>query len=212
VTEELSEAARAARDEYVQRQENRCLQLFPRRYAGAVATNPGVIAWCDAYTAAVVEHDLPPERWSLVLTGPFGTGKTWQAYGAVRRIATAPAGIRVAWQAIGLPDLLAALRPREGSDPEAEYDRYAGADLLLVDDLGAHKPTDWSEMTLDRLVNHRSMHQLPTIWTTNLPKQPRDGDKNPPPTLLSELPGRVYSRLLESRFVAVKGDDRRAGR
>ena len=127
---------------------------------------------------------------------------------AIRRIATA--GIKVSWQAASLSDLLAGLRPRDGVDAEAVYGKYAGADLLMVDDLGGEKPSDWSEVTLFRLVNYRSMHLLPTIWTTNLPKQLKDG-KNPapPPTLQSELPGRVFSRLAESKFVAIKGEDRR---
>ena len=111
---------------------------FPLAYAEATATHPDVIAAVrDAYLKACEEHRFPPRAWSLVLTGPFGTGKTWQAYGAIRRIATAGI-IRCNWQAASFPDLLAALRPRDGVDAEAEYDKYADADLLLVDDLGAH--------------------------------------------------------------------------
>jgi DNA replication protein DnaC len=204
--DELGPEARAQREEFLARCEDECRQRFPRRFITAAATHPEVTAWCDAYAAAA-KAGRPPAVWSLVIVGPFGTGKTWQAYGAVRRIALS--GVKVRWMAASLPDLLDELRPHNGRDSHAEYEKWAAADLLLVDDLGAEKVSEWSLTTLGRIVNHRSAYLLPTIWTTNLPQRPRDRDRNPPRTLKSELDGWVYSRLCESAFVTIKGEDRR---
>jgi DNA replication protein DnaC len=201
---ETRAAWHARQDEYFRK-------TVPLDFADALADNPGVVAWCDAYIEACKQRTPPPAQWSLVLLGPVGAGKTWQAYGAIRRIVTV-GEIRLTWRAATLADLLEQLRPRPGVDSWDEYERWADADLLLVDDLGADKPTDWAETTLYRLVNHRCERRLPTIWTTNLPKQPGTDDRCPPPTLRSELSERVFSRLAPSRFAAIKGEDRRAAR
>ena len=39
----------------------------------------------------------------------------------------------------------------------------------FVDDLGAAKPSEWTEEINYRLVNHRYEHMLPTIFTSNVP-------------------------------------------
>ena len=209
MTEELNPQAQQQRAEHFRHAEQVIRARFPLDLADAQATDPRVIAWCDAYIEAAATHSLPPRTWSLVLVGPTGTGKTYQAYGAIRRIVMAPAGVRVTWLTANLPDLLAELRPHSGTDAEAEYQKYARAGLLLVDDLGTAKDSAWVETTLYRLVNHRCLNLLPTIWTTNLPKQPSEDDRNPPPTLQSELSDRIFSRLAASRFVPIKGLDRR---
>ena len=64
-------------------------------------------------------------------------------------------------------------------------------------------------MTLYRLVNHRCVRRLPTIFTSNLMVRPPEGEQFPGPTLKSELSARVYSRLAPSRVVLLEGIDRR---
>ena len=80
--------------------------------------------------------------------------------------------------------------PRPGANPEAAYQRYANTGLLLLDDIGATRDTEWTDMVLDRLIDHRWARGLPTIYTTNLPIA-----AGAPRTLKSELNARVYSRL-----------------
>ena len=55
----------------------------PYRYRQATAHHPDIVAWADR-----AAHDYRDAGF-LVLTGPIGTGKTHQAYGALRRIAEA---------------------------------------------------------------------------------------------------------------------------
>lgn len=169
---------------------------IPQRYRDAEASDPRVIAWCEQIAAASQQPEGGSPR-SLLITGPTGTGKTWQAYGAVKWLVTA--GVVGRWDAVTAPGLFARLRPRDGGDSEAEYERLASVPLLLLDDLGAAKESEWTEEVTYRLVNHRSAWVLPTVFTTNLP-----ADK-----LKEALTERVFSRLMECDRVPLKGADRR---
>ncbi len=43
------------------------------------------------------------------------------------------------------------------------------ADVLLLDDLGAHRVTDWVEDIVTSIITYRCNHRKPLIATTNLP-------------------------------------------
>ena len=153
------------REGFLQRADEVTRRRIPPRFRDATATDPSVTAWCDdltrAYGTGDTESVVP-----MLLAGPTGVGKTWQAYGAIRRIMTG--GVVIGWLASTAPDLYARLRPRDGTDSEGEFRRWADVPLLLLDDLGAAKDSEWTEEVLYRLVNHRSERLLPTIYTTNL--------------------------------------------
>lgn len=110
---------------------------------------------------------------SLLLYGRWGTGKTGLAIAAFRhRIETR--------QCDGLfktsPDLLEAIRAtfdRETGGPTSSQvtDAIKSVALLLIDDLGAEKLTDWVEERLYMVINHRYDRQLTTIYTSNLDLQ-----------------------------------------
>jgi DNA replication protein len=168
-----------------------CDRRIPRRYVNAVADHPQVLAWIGQYTA---DPDQAP---SLLIAGPTGVGKTWQAYGALRAVTIATGRT---WQATTYADLIASLRPGSGSDPEGALRAYRTAGLLLVDDLGAAKTSEWVEETTYRLINGRYEDMLPSIFTTNLPLA----------DLRAGLGDRIASRLVEMcTRVALTGPDRR---
>jgi DNA replication protein DnaC len=79
------------------------------------------------------------------------------------------------------------------------YDLCEQVDLLVLDDLGGGKTTDWTADTLYRLVDTRWAYQRPIIATTNLTA----------PDLREAVGARVASRLAAGVQVALKGDDRR---
>src|SRR5262245_48252290 len=54
------------------------------------------------------------------------------------------------------------------SDKEA-YRVALDMEVLLLDDLGAHRVTDWVEDTVTSIVTHRCNNRKPLIATTNLP-------------------------------------------
>jgi DNA replication protein DnaC len=183
---------------------NRANEQVPFIYRTATADHTNVREWADDLVAATREQAagriVPAigRHRSLLLLGPTGVGKTHQAYGVLRYLA--PTGIRLTWTATSSADLYAALRPRAGVDSETEFRRYAHAPLLLVDDLGAAKSSEWTEEINFRLINHRYENQLPTIFTSNvLPKE-----------LSDRVGDRCASRLIEMcDRVVIQGDDRR---
>jgi DNA replication protein DnaC len=64
---------------------------------------------------------------------------------------------------------------RSGYDPasnSADKEAYRVAldmEVLLLDDLGAHRVTDWVEDTVTSIVTYRCNNRKPLIATTNLP-------------------------------------------
>ncbi|MFI8872413.1 ATP-binding protein [Streptomyces sp. NPDC055243] len=173
----------------------------PFRYQDAVAAHPKVTAWADRAT------NDPRTAGILFLTGPFGTGKTHEAYGALRRIAEAgPDRFEVV--ALTAPDMYALMRPG-GSDkgPEYEVKRLMHIPLLLVDDLGTEKISEFTEEATYRLLNERYNECRPLIITSNLPVTNPNG-----PDLVDQLGERITSRLAQTTTVVViGGNDRRLG-
>ncbi|MGY5054075.1 ATP-binding protein [Streptomyces sp. 900105755] len=174
---------------------------IPARYRRALADHPQITAWADQIARAGRPGPSGPgiaEGPSLLIAGPTGTGKTYQAYGAVRALLTR--GVRLRWEATTSADLHARLRPRAGHDGERDLQTLARCPLLLLDDLGAAKTSEWTEELTYRLINHRYEHMLPTLITTNLPTA----------ELRIALGDRVASRLAEmTERVILTGPDRR---
>ncbi|MER5435995.1 ATP-binding protein [Streptomyces sp. NPDC002588] len=144
---------------------------MPPRYQGAVADHPQVLAWAREVVRAAVAPNLGARRQvttgpSLLMAGVVGAGKTHQAYGAVRRLVETGIGVR--WRATTAADLYADLRPRTGVDSERELAAVSRCPLLIIDDLGAAKASEWVEEVTYRLINRRYNHMLPTLITTNL--------------------------------------------
>ncbi|MEU5979409.1 ATP-binding protein [Streptomyces sp. NPDC047315] len=171
----------------------------PPRYQKADAVHPSVQQWADRVAAD------PTTAGSLLLTGTTGTGKTHQAYGALRHIAAAgPTTYEI--RATTAADMYGLLRPK-GSERGAEEElrRLARVPLLLLDDLGSAKASEWTEEVTYRLINERYNSCRPTIYTSNLPAR-ASGARD----LTAALGDRIVSRLSEdTTVVAMTGDDRR---
>jgi len=67
------------------------------------------------------------------------------------------------------------------------------ADLLVLDDLGAEKPSEWVDETLNLIVNHRYSERRATIFTSNYDI----GDLSDPDSLQVRVGLRMYSRMHE---------------
>lgn len=175
---------------------------IPARYRAALADHPEITDW----VREVAEAGRPgpggapgiAQGRSLLIVGTTGTGKTHQAYGAVRSLITV--GVRLRWKATTAADLYADLRPRPGHDGERELMDMARCPLLIIDDLGAAKSSEWTEEITMRLINRRYNEMLPTLITTNLGMA----------DLREYLGDRVASRLTEmTDKVILDGPDRR---
>ncbi|MEY9848343.1 DNA replication protein DnaC [Streptacidiphilus sp. BW17] len=175
---------------------------IPLRFQHAEAEHPDVRTWVRRVTGSCRQGPggMPGIATgpSLLLAGPTGVGKTFTAYGAIRALLAD--GVRLQWQAITAADLYADQRPKLGHDTERDFNALARTPLLMLDDLGAAKTSEWTEELTYRLVNYRYDRLLPTIFTTNLPI----GE------LRQVLGDRVASRLAQmTDRVVLTGPDRR---
>lgn len=104
----------------------------------------------------------------LVLASPtVGNGKTYAAYAV--GWAAHEAGQWVCARTAA--DLMAALRPSGDYEPEI-WHTVTMCHLLIIDDLGQDRLTDWTREQLHRLINERNAEGRRTIVTTN--KGPAD--------------------------------------
>lgn len=196
------------RDHWVRENTEACGQMvlrrIPARYIDAVVTIGGVADWVRALVdgSPQARNPLGPPAIrtgpSLLLLGPTGTGKTFEAWGAIRALAAS--GARFTFQFTTAADLYAKLRPRHGVDSEREFETYLKTSVLVVDDLGAAKSSEWVEEVNYRLINTRYEQGLPTLCTSNVPVK----------QLADHLGDRVTSRLTEMAMrVVLEGQDRR---
>lgn len=139
---------------------------------------------------AVVRDALDPDRPSrgMVMVGKAGSGKTHLAVGILRAIAESKRDTDETFSLfrskfVVVPELLDTLRERIG-DPHVRDPLPAlmEAPLVVLDDLGREKPTEWVTDRLYVLVNRRYNAKLPTVVTTNY--------------ALSELAQRGYDAMM----------------
>ena len=135
----------------------------------------------------------------VLLMGTYGCGKTHLAAAVVHRNAeNGKASMFVV-----VPELLAKIRSSYNAhDGKADEIIEAAKDapLLVLDDLGAEKVSDWVREQIYMLVNFRYEHELPVVITTN------NGGKE----LEAELGRRTLSRLIEMTVpVTIKARDYR---
>lgn len=94
-------------------------------------------------------------------------------------------------------------------------DPICAAEILVLDELGAQKPSPWVAEILYLILNTRYSRRLPTIFTTNFRLEPVGGSERSPgsgaPELLSSrIPAMLVSRLYEmAQPVVVEGVDYR---
>lgn len=115
------------------------------------------------------EQFSPALRESLLLIGNAGLGKTHAALAIAGRVLEQ--GFDVIY--VSSPDFFAKLEALHfGPDPAGEEETLlrtaAGADLLILDDLGTEFNSNFLITTLYSLLNNRLGAKLPTIVTTNI--------------------------------------------
>lgn len=115
-----------------------------------------------SYMLRIVKHD---SQLGLFIHGPSYTGKTVLAsFAAFTAIAEAVVDRLVLF--FNVPRLLEDMRPT-GSDQNGDGLELArNAHLLVLDDLGAERMSQWVSERLYLILNHRVDANLPTIITT----------------------------------------------
>ena len=130
-----------------------------------------------------------PGGW-LVLTGPYGSGKTHLAAAIANSLTdkgNPPLFIMV-------PDLLDHLRatfdPLSKVSYDHRFDQIRTSRLLVLDDLGAQSTSPWAKEKLHQLFNYRYNAELPTVITV--------ADE-----MLGSIDERLRVRLLDERICTI---------
>lgn len=154
----------------------------------------------EAHQAAVDFCDDPRRAW-LILTGEAGTGKTHLAAAIVNRLLASPDWRPLYYVVPDLLDHLRNLTRAEGPERDREWKAIREASVLVLDDYGTEKGSEWADETLFKLLDYRYANRLPLVVTTNL--------------LWDEMPARIASRLQDratSRVVTLRAGDYRVSK
>lgn len=110
------------------------------------------------------DFDITKVQKGLYLHGPFGCGKTYIIAALFNELKKKGARCKIVY----LPSLLRNLK----SDFDSFGDEIAyllDVDLLLIDDIGAEKVTEWSrDEVLASILQERMENYKPTFFTSNL--------------------------------------------
>jgi len=135
-----------------------------------------------------VQHweELQKDSMGLLLWGPVGTGKSFIA-GCIAN-ALLDRGVTV--MMTNFARLLNRLTDMYAGDRNAYIDSFNSFPLLIIDDLGVERNSEFAREQVFSVIDSRYRSQLPMIVTTNLtPKEMKN------PADLSRA--RIYDRVLE---------------
>lgn len=125
---------------------------------------------------------------SLMIWGEPGNGKTHLAAAIVNELSKK--GYIVVFQSV--PELLQRIRSTFNSENKENETQIMRAllecDLLILDDIGAEKTTEWVEEKLFNIIDGRYRKELPTLYTSNL--EPKE--------LKHQVGKRSYDRMVET--------------
>lgn len=167
VNRQAAEEWRAAKSDVL-------LSRLPIRYRDATPRHDVSRRWLARYAVG--------DMINLAILGPSRVGKTWEA-AAIARTLLLEHRVPVTFDEV--PTMLDRLRPNV--DGASDIGQYQSAPVLVLDDLGAEKRTEWTDEQLYRVADFRAKRNLPTIVTSNLP----------PRGLNDQYGARICDRLFE---------------
>ena len=201
------------------RRQSRCSQ---RRRAAAIPPRYGELGFDTFSTPHPLQHrallraiefvDAFPElERGLLFVGNCGVGKTHLSVAILNAVLSAhDSSARFVDEA----ELLRSLQYSYGRDSQSSEEELLRplrrADLLVWDDLGTGRPTDWVRETIHTIINYRYTNQRITIFSSNwkLPGKTGVESLSRQQTLSDRIGERLYSRVLEMcEIVEMKGPD-----
>lgn len=183
---------------------------IPRRYQhcdlGTFLTYPNERLLNALQRSRQFAEQFPVVEKGLFFVGAPGIGKTHLAVAILRQVIRTRGARGIFYDT---RDLLKVIRstydPTNRTTEQDILRPVMTADLLVLDDLGAEKTSDWVEETLNLIVNTRYNERRATIFTTNYEEKE---DRTDPESLLMRVGFRMHSRLYEMcEFVEFDGAD-----
>lgn len=161
--------------------------------------------------------NYPAQEVGLLFIGPCGVGKTHLAVAVIRELI-----LKKGAQCL-FYDFRELIRDIQNSyTPDSEItetdilEPVFNAEVLVLDELGAKRPTAWVEETIFYIINYRYNQKRVTIFTTNYLDEEREPDQREAfyrkgeETLVERIGVRLRSRLYEMcKVVNIAGEDYR---
>ena len=142
----------------------------------------------------------------LFLIGPPGIGKSHLAVAVLKQIIVTRAARGLFYDVRELLKIIRSTYNPVVQATEFEILRpVMEAELLVLDDIGAEKTSEWVEETLNLIVTTRYNERRITLFTSNYEEKE---DRADPDSLLSRVGFRMHSRLYEMcEFLEYEGAD-----
>lgn len=151
--------------------------------------------------------DFPAVDRGLLLMGTVGVGKTHLAVSILKGLSER--GFPCLFYEFGtlLKEIQNSYNPVSKTSELSVLGPVFSAEVLVLDELGASKPTDWVRDTMAHIINTRYNDEKLTIFTTNYLDKTSDSRDE---TLEDRIGTRLRSRLFEmSKTIVISGQDYR---
>jgi DNA replication protein DnaC len=161
--------------------------------------------------ALLISHkfvkEYPNLDYGLLFIGSVGVGKTHLAVSVLKELIRTKQALCMFYD---FRDLLKEIQDSYNLESQRTESRILQpvyeADVLVLDELGAAKPTAWAQDTMTQIINTRYNQKRITIFTTNYLDTSTSGEE----TLAERVGERLRSRLYEMcKEILMLGTDHR---